>query len=109
MSARSMRAGARRQLCDKYMGDHMKTTVEISDPLLREAKGIAERDGTTLRELIELGLRRVLDERNAAIQKPYKLRDLRNYNMKLRPEIREGDWEQIRALSDRFSAGEDDE
>jgi hypothetical protein len=92
------------------MGSHMKTTVEISDPLLREAKGVAERDGTTLRELIELGLRRVLDERAAAPRKPYKMRDLRNWNARLAPGIREGDWARIREIAnDRFADGEDDE
>lgn len=80
------------------MGAHMKTTVEISDPLLREAKRAAEHDGTTLRDLIEQGLRRVLDDRNAVARKPYKLPDCRNKHAKLQPWIREGDWTQIRDI-----------
>lgn len=60
------------------MGTHMimmgmKTTVEIADPLFDEAKQFAERTGVTLRDLIELGLRRELDVRKQA--KPFKLRD----------------------------------
>ncbi|MEZ5458677.1 MAG: type II toxin-antitoxin system VapB family antitoxin [Steroidobacteraceae bacterium] len=41
----------------------MKTTIEITDDLLTRAKRIAQRDGTTLRELVEDGLRRTLKER----------------------------------------------
>jgi hypothetical protein len=76
----------------------MKTTVEIADPLFREARRAAERDGTTLRDLIELGLRRVLDERKTRPSEPYKLPDCSNRHAKLQPWIREGDWTQIREI-----------
>jgi hypothetical protein len=50
----------------------MKTTVEISDPLLREVRELAAREGVTLRTLVERGLHRVIadTQRHA----PFKLR-----------------------------------
>ena len=50
----------------------MKTTVEISDALLDEAKRVASLESSTLRELIEEGLRRSLDERRK--RKGFRLR-----------------------------------
>ncbi len=40
----------------------MKTTVELSDPLLARAKALARRQRRTIRDLIEAGLRAVLGE-----------------------------------------------
>ena len=80
------------------MGTHMKTTVEISDPLLDEAKAEAQRADITLRELIEVGLRRVLDDRKRAAKKPFVLRDA-SVPGELLPGIRHDDWRQIRALT----------
>jgi hypothetical protein len=52
----------------------MKTTLDISDPLLDQVRRIAARDGDTLRSLVEQGLRKVVAERSARA-KPFKLRD----------------------------------
>jgi hypothetical protein len=43
----------------------MKTTIELSDAALAEARRVAEREGTSLRALVEEGLRRVLADRRA--------------------------------------------
>ncbi len=48
------------------MGTHMKTTVEIPTPLLRQAKAAAAREGATLRALVEERLRTVLKGRKQA-------------------------------------------
>jgi len=72
----------------------MKTTVELSDPLLERAKRLAAERGSTLRELIETGLRRVLEEESSA--KPFVLRDLRVTGSGLQAEFRAAGWEQIR-------------
>jgi hypothetical protein len=72
----------------------MKTTVEIADALAREAKEIAAREGTTLRELIEAGLRSVLRDRRR--KAAFRLRDASFGGNGLQPEFRGADWERIR-------------
>jgi Bacterial antitoxin of type II TA system, VapB len=42
----------------------MKTTIDISDPLLDQAKRLAHRQGTTVRALVEQGLRLVVAEKS---------------------------------------------
>ena len=75
----------------------MKTTVDISEGLLKEAKIIAANQGTTVRALIEEGLRHVVEERT---QKPgFVLRRATFGGRGIRPEIREGSWERIRDLA----------
>ena len=78
------------------MVTHMKTTVDIADSLLAEAKRQAAEDATTLRELVEEGLRAVLAARKAS--GPVRLRDASFTGHGLQPGVREGDWETIRDL-----------
>lgn len=72
----------------------MKTTVILPEALVREAQEIARRDRTTLRDLIETGLREVVKERS--IEPHFVLRDASVPGNGLRPEFREGRWPQIR-------------
>jgi hypothetical protein len=44
----------------------MKTTVDVSDGLLRQAKRVAAKESTTVRALIEQGLRLAIAERTRA-------------------------------------------
>ncbi|MCX7363295.1 MAG: DUF2191 domain-containing protein [Alphaproteobacteria bacterium] len=74
----------------------MKTTVDISDPLLREARKIATREGITLKALIERGLHRVVSETKPAV--PFKLRRASFKGKGLRPELRDASWDRIRDL-----------
>jgi hypothetical protein len=76
------------------MVTHMKTTIEIAEPLLERAKRLAAKERTTLRELVETGLRKVLDERRA--QEEFTLRDVRVQGSGLAPEFQGASWERIR-------------
>jgi hypothetical protein len=76
----------------------MKTTVEIADPILEEAKAIAAREGTTMRALVETGLRYVVAERQARYS-VFKLRDAAFDGEGIQPDLRDASWEQIRDLA----------
>ena len=54
------------------MVTHMKTTIELSDALLKAARKRARARGLTLRAIVEEGLRLVL--RDEAKAKPFRLR-----------------------------------
>jgi hypothetical protein len=74
----------------------MKTTVEIPDSLLDEARKLAAREKTTVRALIEEGLRRILEERKRG---PFHLRRASFKGCGLQPELTGAGWERIRDLS----------
>ena len=74
----------------------MKTTLEISDPLLREARKIAEREHTTLRALVEQGLRRVITEKKH--ETSFQPRKATFKGRGLHPEFEDAGWESLRAL-----------
>lgn len=76
------------------MVTHMKTTIEIADPLLERAKRVAAKQDTTLRELVEAGLRKELDAIRA--HKPFQLRDARVHGQGLQPDFQSASWDQVR-------------
>jgi hypothetical protein len=93
----------RRQFTD--MGAHidypiskgiMKTTVEISDPLLREVRELAAREGVTLRTLVERGLHRVVAETKRST--PFKLRRASFKGNGRQAELDEASWDRLRDL-----------
>jgi hypothetical protein len=75
----------------------MKTTLEIPDSLLSQARKIAARDGITLQALVERGLRQVVAEKKQ--QRLFKLRRASFKGNGLRPELKEATWEDIREIS----------
>ncbi len=75
----------------------MKTIIEISDPILREARKLAEREGVTLRALVERGLRRVVAETKPGA--PFKLRRASFKGRGLRDDLRGASWSRLSDLA----------
>jgi hypothetical protein len=76
---------------------HMKTTVEIPEAILEEARKIAARQETTLRVLIIEGLRRIIAERKRS--GGFRLRKATFRGKGLRPEVAGAPWERIRQMA----------
>ena len=74
----------------------MKTTIDIADSLFAEAKAVAAEQGTTLRSLIEEGLRLTVARRRKA--GAFRLRDAGFAGDGLRPDVSLERWEQIRGF-----------
>lgn len=74
----------------------MKTTVEIPDSLLKEARKLASAEGTTMRALLEEGLRRILDERKRT--GAFRLRKATFKGEGLQHQVAGSSWERIRDI-----------
>jgi len=79
------------------MASHMKTTIQIPDSLMEEAKAIITRDNTTLKALFEEGLRKVIAERKHT--KNFKLKKASFKGNGLNPELKGASWDRIREMS----------
>ena len=76
---------------------HMKTTIEITDALLIEAKRLAAREGITVRTLVEQGLRQAIRERRKRAE--FRLRKATFRGEGLQPGVAERGWERVRELA----------
>lgn len=76
---------------------HMKTTLEIATPLLKEAKAVARAEKITIRALVERGLQLALAERRS--QGAFRLRDASVSGKGLHPDAKGLTWEEILARS----------
>jgi hypothetical protein len=75
----------------------MKTTVEIPQTLLDEARKLASHEGTTLRALVEEGLRRIIAERRRA--GVFRLRKATFKGTGLQAGVAGVPWERIRDMA----------
>lgn len=72
----------------------VKTTVEISDELLKRSRRLAKRRGTTLRAILEEGLRLALKAHRQPPPADFKLPTFGEHG--LTDEFRNAPWEKIR-------------
>ena len=75
----------------------MKTTIQIPDSLFEEARKLAHQEWTTLKALVEQGLRRIVSERKRRSR--FRLRKVTFNGQGLQPRLAGSSWEQIRELS----------
>ena len=75
----------------------MKTTIDIADPLLNEARKIAAREGVTVKALVEQGLRRVLAERKRSVS--FRMRKATFKGKGLQEGVKDATWDRIRELA----------
>ena len=75
----------------------MKTTIEISDDLAARAKAYAAKERSTLRSLVERGLREIL--RFEELREQFELRDASVGGRGLQAEYEDADWSRIREVS----------
>ena len=61
----------------------MKTTLEMSDGLFNSAKALAQERRTTLRALVEEGLRRVLSDTQLTPKPTFQLKDARVHGQEM--------------------------
>jgi Bacterial antitoxin of type II TA system, VapB len=73
----------------------MKTTVDLPEALVREAQDVARAEGTTLRALVEDGLRAALERRRSG--SGFHLPDASVAGNGVRPEFRDASWGDLRA------------
>jgi hypothetical protein len=73
----------------------MKTTFDISEPLLRDVQRLARERHTTTKSLVEQALARLLEE--AATAMPYVMPDASVGGGGLTAEFQNAPWEKFRA------------
>ncbi len=75
---------------------HMKTTIELPDELLERGKAVARRENSTLKALIEEGLRLAIRERTRARKRAPRFAVQPFQGDGLSPEFADAGWEKMR-------------
>ena len=79
------------------MASHMKTTIQIADSILEEARKLARRERTSLKALVEEGLRRIISERKQRTD--FRLRKAHFKGNGLQAHLKGESWDRIREIS----------
>ena len=74
----------------------MKTTIDIPETLLRDARELAASERTTLRALVAEGLRTTLEQRR--VRRAYRLDHVIYGDAETQPGVDLARWDQIRDL-----------
>lgn len=83
------------------MVTHMKTTIDIADSLFQEAKATAAAEGTTMRSLVEEGLRLVMARHE--VGELFKLRDASFDGDGVKSDVTAERWDGYRGFGARDS------
>jgi hypothetical protein len=75
----------------------MKTTIQIPDSLFKEARKVALQEQTTMKALIEAGLRRIISEHKQ--RERFKLRKATFKGKGLQPDFEGASWGKLRDVS----------
>jgi hypothetical protein len=75
----------------------MKTTIQIPDSLFKEARKVALQEQTTMKALIEAGLRRIISEHKQ--RERFKLRKATFKGKGLQPDFEGASWSKLRDVS----------
>ena len=81
------------------MVSHMKTTLQIPDALFEEVRKLAQRERTTMKAIVETGLRHIVSERQRRSR--FRLRKATFKGKGLLPHLEGRSWDQIRDLTYR--------
>jgi len=75
----------------------LKTTIDIADPLLEQARGLAAREGSSVKALVEEGLRRVIADKQRRTK--FRLRRASFKGRGLQTSAQALSWDQLRELA----------
>jgi hypothetical protein len=75
----------------------MKTSIQIPNNLFEEARKLAHRERTTLKALVEEGLRRIISDRKK--RSSFHLRKATFKGNGIQPQLADVSWDRIRELS----------
>lgn len=75
----------------------MKTSIQIPNALFEEARKIAHRERTTLKALVEEGLRRIISDRKK--RGGFRLRKATFKGNGIQSHLADASWDRIRELS----------